>query len=162
MQPRTTLYSWNVYRFHHIADLQATSALELSLRTRFIELGIRFRKDKDSLRDLLQIAENNHLISVEDFPDFFIAAKRKAKDRHLFEQLHKMMIEGLQEMEVDESKIETRPEDFDRSFLSNQINGLVKTRNQFAHGTSGVNHPSLGVLNLTQEIINIIFSKRET
>lgn len=62
------IYAWYVYRFTSPAQAQAYATLELALRTRFKELGIKFNERRDGLSKLLKIAIKRGFIKDGGFP----------------------------------------------------------------------------------------------
>lgn len=62
------VYSWYVYRFTSPAQAQAYATLELALRTRFEELGIKFNKKRDGLSTLLKKAIKHGFLKDGGFP----------------------------------------------------------------------------------------------
>lgn len=153
------LYSWFVHRFHHVADLHALTTLELALKTRFDELEIEYWS-KANLWKYLSKAEKNGLITKEDVPGYYEYAKHKAKERHLYKNLQRMIEENLTELEYDESKVLLEEDDFNPNHLSDTFNSLYDLRNDFAHGTTALLTPNFGILNLTKSLINAIYKSR--
>lgn len=150
------LYSYFVYRFHHIADLQAIATLELALKTKFDELGIQYRSNC-GLGRLLEKAEENCLLVSEDIPGYRESALRKAKQRHFFYNIQKMYEENLEFMEIDESNITPAPEDYDIDYLKSTFENLREIRNIFAHGASALFFPNLNTLTLVRALINSLY-----
>lgn len=145
------LYSWFVYRFHHIADLQAIAALELALKTKFDELKIEYRPEAGLWK---------HLITIEDIPGYFELAKHKARQRHLKKNLRKVIEENLEELKFDESAVLPEEVDFDPNYLNDAFTNLRELRNEYAHGTTALLTPNFGILNLTKSLINAIYKLR--
>lgn len=150
------LYSYFVYRFHHIADLQAIATLELSLKTKLDELNIQYRPNC-GLAKLLDKAEENLLITTEDIPGYFESATRRAKQRHFYKMIQKMHEENLESLEIDESGIAPAPEDYDIDYLKTTFFNLREIRNIFAHGSTSILFPNLNILILTRSLINTLY-----
>lgn len=150
------LYSYFVYRFHHIADLQAIATLELALKTKFDELSIHYRSNC-GLGKLLDKAEENCLIRSEDIPGYYESALRKAKQRHFFYNIQKMHEENLETIEIDESNISPSPADYDLGYLKSTFENLREIRNIFAHGATALFFPNLNILILVRALINTLY-----
>lgn len=152
------LYSWFVHRFHHVADLHALTTLEFALKTRFDELNIEYWPQA-SLWKYLGKAGKYGIITAEDVPGYYEYAQHKAKQRTFQKILQRMIEEKLTELEYDYNDVSPESADFNPDHLSNTFNNLAETRNIFAHGTTSLFQPTFNVLELTQALINAIYSR---
>lgn len=152
------LYSWFVHRFHHIADLQAVATLELSLKTKFDELQIKYNP-RAGLSNHLEKAANHGLLTAEDIPGYFELAKYRAKERHFHKNIQKMIDENLKELEFDESKVIPESEDYDPNYLKDTLYNLKEIRNIFAHGTTALFFPNFHILDLIRALINALYKE---
>lgn len=155
------LYSYFVYRFHHVADLQAIASLELALKTKLDELNIQYWPTC-GLAKLLSKAQESGLIRVEDIPGYFESALRRAKQRHFFDTIQKMHDEGLEFLEVDESKVVPDLDDYDLNYLEKTFINLKEIRNIFAHGATTLFSPNLNILTLTKTLINTLYKPEQS
>jgi hypothetical protein len=63
------LYSWFIYRFQPVAELQSLSCLEFALRARLaveIRMG-KLKEKRPGMRRLMQYANENHLVNNDGF-----------------------------------------------------------------------------------------------
>ncbi|MEG3620115.1 hypothetical protein V5T82_16745 [Magnetovibrio sp. PR-2] len=127
------IYSWYVYRFTSPAQAQAYATLELALRTRFEELGIKFNKRRDGLSVLLQKAIKKGFLRDGGFPHL--------KHTPIADSLDPNGVEYCQML----PKI------------------ISTFRNSFAHGGTTLLNlpPSLMALQATSAIIHQIYSTTE-
>jgi len=155
------LYAWYVYRFFTVAEHQALTCLELSLREKLLgEVPKSYypRSEKPMLRTLLRYAIENKLIKNEGFSAWHEAAEKRAISRYNIEQIEKMSKEGLERIEVDYFNIAVLDEDKDFQYVDNLKAGLVNHRNAYAHGTTMLHNYSLGTFRVVTEIINQVYS----
>ncbi|MDH5571704.1 MAG: hypothetical protein OEY89_08065, partial [Gammaproteobacteria bacterium] len=158
------LYAWYVYRFFTVAEHQALTCLELSLREKLLDKVPKSyypRSEKPMLRTLLRYAIDNSLIRNEGFSEWHEAARKRAKYRYEIEQIKKMSDEGLESIEVDYSNIAVMDEDKNFQYVEDLKVGLIQHRNEYAHGSTMLHNYSLGTFRVVTEIINQVYSENK-
>src|SRR6267378_439361 len=140
------LYSWLVFEFHTIGELQAYASLELALRTRFPEAKQkRRRKGREimeplSLGPLLQMAVKEGVIIAEKLP-----AWERAKFASEWYQKEYNLQTGAQRTSAE--------------WLQLVIEHIPNFRNNLAHGNRRLYlEASLRQLETCSDLINQLFS----
>jgi len=121
------LYSWYVYRFVPVSELQATIALEYGLKV-FYEVEERNREKVPrkyrGLGNLLRAAVSDGRIRNEGFPIWHQIARGRARVRQLHEASEQMLELGLEQISYDDEDVETKEQDYDWDFAD----GLCESR----------------------------------
>ena len=144
------LYSWFVFEFHTIAELQAYASLELALRTRFPDAKQkRRRKEREvmeplPLGPLLQMAVKEGVIVAETLP-----AWERAKFVGEWYQKQYNMQPSVQQTSAE--------------WLQKMIEYIPNFRNTLAHGNPRLYlEASLRQLELCVDLINPLFPSPAT
>lgn len=154
------LYAWFVYRFHMAAEQYVCSTLELALRERLVEVLVIARDAKRSpgLSKMLKLARNSGLVNNERFIGREKWVMHRAHERFSHEEMLRMIHEGLDEMEIDNSNVQPAEEDINFDWLEHFIQHLPDQRNMHAHGTDALYPAVLWTFEIVSEIINQIFT----
>ncbi|MEX2163173.1 MAG: hypothetical protein WD823_02865 [Sulfuricaulis sp.] len=159
------LYSWFVYRFYPVAQHHAYTCLELALRERFeaemLLAGEQKREHGPGLRRLLTYAIAKGFLKNENFEVWRHRTRVNAKMRTMYEEIEEMSRLGLDQMELDESKVEIKDVDRNHDYLTILLETIPYLRNHYAHGSKSLHNQVLGTLQVVVEIINQIFPKKE-
>lgn len=128
------LYTWFAYGFFPVAELQALNALELALKERIGEDGLKALKKqlkktgkRLGLQAYIEHAAANKWIKNEDFQAYH------TKQELLLKMSEEMREEGLSSIEYDEDEIAV-PEENTTDFVGALINTVNWIRNTHAHG----------------------------
>lgn len=150
------LYTWFVYRFHQVTELQAYVTLEMALRTKFIS---QYPREKvPTLARLLKTAEEDRWINNERFPSLMFRAKRNAWDRKNFELARKHDFDLYPEMVCQEpTDIEIAQALAEIDIVGGIANTANKLRNNLAHGSTTLHPNSMSTLKIVSEVINQLF-----
>jgi len=156
------LYSWHVYRFYMVAEMQAYATLELGLRHRLPErLPPKYQRpkaDKPMLFGLLNYAIDNGLVRNEGFRRWHEANHQRAMERRSFERIQMMKDQNLDELTWDEDEpIAVTPEDQQWDLVEILRNGLPDARNEQAHGSTQLTRHVRGTIELVAEILNQVY-----
>ncbi len=156
------LYAWHVYRFYPVAESLALTTLEFGLRERLqgTQAPTSGQKSKrpPTLAPLLVEAVKLGLIRNEGFARWHNSGAQRAIERHRFENLQRMIDEGLSELEFDDADAVVSPEDLDWDLVAILLNTLHMHRNMHAHGSSHLTPAVLGTFELVAKILNQVFS----
>ena len=134
------LYTWFAYGLYPVAELQALNGLELALKTRIGDSGLKNLKKHQrkhskalGLQFYIEHAAANSWIRNEDFQAYHRAPYEQAKwDLHM-KKIREMEDKGLTIIDVDESEIVV-PEVNTTDFIAILIDTVNKIRNIHAHG----------------------------
>lgn len=155
------LYAWFVYRFYPIAEHHAYTCLELALRKRFeselLSSGEKKREFGPGLKRLLSYAVKNGYLKNENFQTWQCRTESNARQRTELEIFKEMDRLGLEEIILDESRIEIKDEDRNHDYLAIILETVPWMRNRYAHGASSLSSQVLGTIRLVSEIINQIY-----
>jgi hypothetical protein len=153
------LYSWFVYRFHMVAEQYVFSTLEMALRTRLEITGaIPVHEDRHlGLAKLLKTARQNGLIGNDRFRSRHAWAMRTARHRFALEEIDRMVRDGLDEIESDESQVQPTEQEMAFDWLDQFIFSVPKIRNIHAHGTSELYPTVLWTFEIVVELVNQLF-----
>lgn len=159
------LYSWHVYRFYMVAEMQAYATLELGLRYRLPErLPPKYQRpkaEKPMLFGLLNYAIDHGLVRNEGFRRWHEASHQRARERRSLERIQMMKDQGLDELEWDESEpIAVTPEDQKWDLLEILRKGLPDARNEQAHGSTQLTRHVRGTIELVAEILNQVYDTK--
>ena len=129
------LYTWFAYGFFPVAELQALNALELALKERIGEDGLKALKKqlkktgkRPGMQAYIEHAAASKWIKNEDFQ-----AYERAKNELLLEMNEKMGGKGLSSIEFDKNEIAV-PEKDTIDFVGVLIQTVNWIRNTHAHG----------------------------
>lgn len=156
------LYAWFVFRFYPVAEQQALASLEFALRERLTEF-VREHEEKHpkapvpSLRKLLRVAIDTGVLRNDAFPKRDQWALQRAKHRFLSQRMREMIAAGLDEMTVDDSKVQPDEEDLGHDWLGAFSDAIPDIRNNYAHGSSTLHHTVLHTFDLVSQMINQLF-----
>lgn len=151
-----SLYTWFVYRFHQVAELQAYVTLEMALKTKFKS---QYPDEKvPTLAKLLKTAEEDRWINNERFPSLMFRARRNAWSKknlalaqeHDFDSCPELVCQEPTEIEVAEALADL---DIVRGITST----ANKLRNNLAHGSTTLHPNSMSTLKIVSEVINQLF-----
>lgn len=160
------LYSWFVYRFYPVAQHHVYTCLELALRESFEEAmlatGEPKREHGPGLKRLLTYAIEKGFLKNENFEVWRHRTRVNAKMRTMYEEIEEMSRLDLDQMELDESKIEIKDVDRNHDYLTILLETIPYLRNHYAHGSKSLHNQVLGTIQIVAEIINQIFSKKES
>ena len=78
----------------------------------------------------------------------------RAKERHVIESIKEIQRLGLDQMEIDESRIEMAAQDHARDYLATLLESISFLRNHSAHGSTSLHNQVLGTFQVVSEIIN--------
>lgn len=146
------LYSWHVYRFIPVAELQAYRTVEMALRLRFAigpatesKRHKQKRKQPPKLSELLNRAVSEGLLRDEGF--------RQHRRIREWQQFYK---EEMQAAGLDGDPIEVRTD------LQTYVKALTDTiptlRNDLAHGSCTLHAGGLLTVEICCDLINQLFS----
>lgn len=160
------LYAWFVYRFYPVAKLHAYTCLELALRGRFEADAISARSQPDKrepgLWELLSYAVKFGYLKNENFSVWQHRTEMRARQRTETERNEEMLRLNLSEVIFDDEKYEVTEDDRNHDYLSSILNTTSKLRNEYAHGSTGLDNHAIGTIQLVAEIINQIFPKPQS
>lgn len=152
------LYAWHVYRFYTVAEQQAFATLEYALRLRLPEYVDQFKKENrgrgPTLRSLIKYAKESGILQNDLFPSKYRWATQIAKDRFSMEIHKKMISEGLDEIQYDDSHVSPTDEDLNHDWLSAFVEVIPNLRNDLAHGSSTLRPSVLHTFDVVSSIIN--------
>lgn len=157
------LYAWHVYRFYPVAEQQAFATLEYALRLRLPEYVDQFMKEnrgrEPTLRSLIKHAKEIDILKNNLFASKYRWATQIAKDR-FSSQIHaKMILEGLTEIEYDDSHVTPTEEDLNHDWLNSFIEVIPSLRNDLAHGSSTLRHSVVHTFDVVSSMINQLYTK---
>lgn len=156
------LYTWFVYDFYPVAELQALSALELALRERIGEEGLeKLKKQKKPLgmRTFIEHAVEKKWIKNEDFGAYYRAPMERAKKNYLIQKIEEMNAKGLDTIEIDYDEIQT-PVENTTDYLGVLMHTVHKIRNIHAHGETMLYPASVWMtFEICLDFINALFER---
>jgi hypothetical protein len=154
------LYSWFVYRFYPVAELQSLACLELALRERLkeeIRTG-KIKGKKPTLRPLLEYAVGHGIVKNEGFSAWRNRGEINSRSRVEMEKIREMAEKKLDKITWDESDIQITAEDLDWDYVKVIAKFLPVSRNEFAHGSTNLyGVAALQKVRIVCEIINQLF-----
>ena len=155
------LYAWFVFRFYPVSEQQALASLEFALRERFPDF-VKEQSGKGSLglRKLLKNAIRNKILKNELFSTRESWAWKRAETRHSFEMSQKMMAEGLDQIEWNDSDVVVTQEDLDNDWLKDFLEMIPKIRNRHAHGSDVLMPMVRHTFEVVSELINQLYPKK--
>src|SRR6267154_4993214 len=140
------LYSWFVYRFQSVGELQALASLEFALRQRCEREGVEVPQ---GLRKLLQHAIQARWVSSEQMSGY-----RESQDRR------RAFIESTSFPFV--GRQECIPQLDPDAYLEQLADALPRLRNEFAHGSGMLLGQGVQILRLCADFINQVFDSVES
>lgn len=150
------LYTWFVYRFHQVSELQAFVTLEMALRAKFT----RQYPDKKvpTLAILLQMSKDEKWIINERFPSLVSRAERHAWERKNFELADEHDFDTCPDMVCQEpTELEIAEALADLDIVRGITSTANKLRNNLAHGSTTLHPNSMSTLKIVSEVINQLF-----
>ena len=134
------LYTWFAYGFFPVAELQALNALELALKERIGEDGLKALKKqlkktgkRLGLQAYIEHAAASKWIKNEDFKAYHRAPYARARYELQLKKSEEMREKGLSSIEYNEEEIVV-PEENTTDFVGVLINTVNWIRNTHAHG----------------------------
>jgi hypothetical protein len=142
------LYSWYVYEFNPVAEMQAFSTTELALKLKIGKGTINTNK-LYGLKRLLNYAINQNWIVDEGFPQYW-----RIRDREIeaYKNWQEIMKETGEDFQIP--NIVHGPQDYTKLVLSS----FPSLRNEIAHGSTHLSPRGISTLELCRDIINQLFN----
>lgn len=145
------LYSWFVYRFQTVAELQAYATLELALGKRIEAEGLREIKN---LGPRLKFAREKEWLIADGIRIYRERAEQRK--RHVAEQ-DEFFKEFLQHEQNARGSISKTEEEHAADYLLNITDGIPRLRNSVAHGNPMLHGGSAVTLEICCDLINQLF-----
>lgn len=160
------LYTWFVYGFFPVAELYALNALELALKERIGEDGLKELKKKlrkigkrIGLQAYIEHAAANKWIKNEDFGAYHRAPIERARMDYLARKSEEMHAKGLDSIEINYDEIEVPPENT-TDYLRVLQHRVHKIRNIHAHGEVMLYPASVWMtFEICSDFINALFKE---
>ncbi|MBK1877970.1 hypothetical protein [Pelagicoccus mobilis] len=163
------LYAWFVYRFYPVAERQALSTLEMGLREKLDPLIPTYDKTKKqanyrnrfgdlTLAPLLRYVHDEKLVVNEDFELWWHRVKMNAKARRNRMHTEKLLNEEVDSIVFDDDDFTIEGQDKDYDYFGPLTKSLPRSRNTHSHGTSSIMPPGTIIFEITQTILNKIYS----
>lgn len=156
------LYTWFVYDFYPVGEMQALSALELALRERIGEENLEeLKKQKKPLgmRTFIEYAVENKWIKNEDFDAYHRAPMERAKKDYLLQKIGEMHAQGLDSIEIDYDEVQVPTENTTDS-LRILLGTVHKIRNIHAHGETMLYPAAVWMtFEICSDFINALFTR---
>lgn len=156
------LYTWFVYDFYPVAELQALSALELALRERIGDESIEILKKQKKplgMRTFIEHAVEKKWIKNEDFGAYHRAPMERAKKNYLIQKIEEMNARGLDTIEIDYDEIQT-PVENTTDYLGVLMHTVHKIRNIHAHGETMLYPAAVWMtFEICSDFINALFKE---
>lgn len=130
------LYTWFAYDFFPVAELQALSVLELALRERIGEEGLKkLKKQKRplGLRTFIEHAAESKWVRNEDFSAYHRAPMARAKMEYDIRKIEEMNAKGMDTIEINYDEIEV-PAENTTDYIGILLDTVHEIRNIHAHG----------------------------
>ncbi len=158
------LYAWFVFRFYPVAEQQAFSCLEFSLRERQPEFVKEYverhhRNFEPGLHALLRNAIEEGLVENAAFRSRERWALGRAIARLRYEMMDKMTTEGLNEMSFDYENVSATIDDLNHDWLSDFLETIPELRNEYAHGSGMLYHTVLHTFEVVSELVNQLYPR---
>lgn len=156
------LYTWFVYGFYPVAELQALSALELALRERIGEEGLKkLKKQKKQLgmRTFIEHAVENKWIKNQDFSAYHRAPMERARMDYLTRKTEEMHAKGLDSIEINYDEIQV-PAKNTTDYLGILLDTVHEIRNIHAHGETMLYPASVWMtFEICSDLINALYAR---
>lgn len=157
------LYTWFVYDFYPVSELQALSVLELALRNRIGDEALKtLRKQGKQLGmyTFIDYAVKSKWIKNEDFSGYHRAPIERARMDYLMRKSEEMRTKGLDSIGLDFDEIEV-PLTNTTDFLATLLKTVHRIRNLHAHGETMLYPASVWTtFEMCMEFINALFVGR--
>lgn len=158
------LYTWFVYGFYPVAELQALSVLELALRERIGEEGLKkLKKQKRplGLRTFIEHAAESKWIRNEDFSAYHRAPMERAKMEYDIRKTEEMNAKGMDAIEISYDEIEV-PTENTTDYIAILLDTVHEIRNIHAHGETMLYPASVWMtFEICSEFINALFRNHD-
>ncbi|MHB8742206.1 MAG: hypothetical protein ACYC9L_03695 [Sulfuricaulis sp.] len=158
------LYTWFAYGFFPVAELQALSALELALRERIGEEGLKKLKKQKmplGLRTFIEHAAENKWIRNEDFSAYHRAPMARAKMEYDIRKIEEMNAKGMDTIEINYDEIEV-PAENTTDYIGILLDTVHEIRNIHAHGETMLYPASVWrTFEICSEFINALFREHD-
>lgn len=157
------LYTWFAYDFYPVAELQALSTLELALRDRIGEEGLKtLKKQRKQLGmyTFVEYAVDNKWIRNEDFSAYHRAPMERARMDYVIRKTEEMREKGLDSIGIDYDEIQV-PEKNTTDYLGILLSTVNRIRNVHAHGETMLYPASVWqTFEVSSEFINALFGEQ--
>ncbi len=158
------LYAWYTYGLYPVAELQALSALELALKEKIGEDGLRaLKKDlrkvgkRLGLQSYIEHAAAQKWIQNDDFSAYHRAPLEKARRNYCVQKIEEMRAKGLDSIELDYGEVQV-PSENTTDYIKILINAVHKIRNNHAHGEMALYPASVWqTFEICADFINALF-----
>lgn len=157
------LYTWFVYDFYSVAELQALSALELALRERIGEEVLKTleQRRKFGMRAFIEYAVKSKWIKNEDFSGYHRAPMERARMDYLIRKSEEMRAKDLDSIEINFDEIEV-PAENTTDYLGILLDTVHEIRNIHAHGEIMLYPASVWTtFEICADFINSLFKERQ-
>lgn len=148
------LYSWFVYRFQTVAELQAYATLELALGKRLEQEGLG---QIQNLAPRLNLAVQKGWLQADGVR---IYRQRSESRKRYAEEQDKFFREFLKHEEVWQNPDPRTEEQHAADYLQNLVGGIPKLRNSVAHGNPMLHGGSALTLEICRDLINQLFPEK--
>jgi hypothetical protein len=149
------VYAWYSYRFLMVAEQHVLATLEMATRTR-LEIWSAAKPPR-GLSKLLHAARHAGFISNERFSAKDRWAVERARSRHDYAEIERMIRDGLDEAIIDHTRVVASEEDLSYDWLGNFIQTLPGVRNMYAHGSSELYSAIGRTFEVAVELINQLY-----
>ncbi|HBX37875.1 MAG TPA: hypothetical protein DEG76_11540 [Pseudohongiella sp.] len=157
-----SLYAWFVYRFHQVSEMVAYSALEMALKSRYLEKNPDCdpKSTPRGLKKLLKYAQTEKWIENSKFSFGRALARRRILDRQRDEIIQSGILkspgDSIEMTEPAEADIDVELHKID--IVAGIVERQANIRNDLAHGSTRLDHSSVSRLSKVAEIINQVYS----
>jgi hypothetical protein len=156
------LYTWFAYGLFPVAELQALNTLELALRERIGEEGLRkLKKQKKllGLRTFIEHAVENKWLKNEDFGAYHRAPLEQARMDYLIRKTEEMRAKGLDSIEINYDEIQVSAENT-TDYLGILLDTVHEIRNIHAHGETMLYPASVWMtFEICSDFINALYAR---
>ena len=108
----------------------------------------------------MSFAADKELVRNKEFRVWWSQSKFKAEQEYIYRQAEELNASSESSQELDLDAVTAH----DLSIPYNHVKHLAETtpnvRNEFAHGTSMVNFPSIGRLEMVSEYVNALYREK--
>jgi hypothetical protein len=171
------VYAWFEYRFYNVAEVQALMALEFGLKERVGEQGLKdYIKDRkrqhlaatgkklglsSGMKTLIEYCRDYDLVRNEQFTAWHVQPQKQAEHAMRMEAFERMQAEGLEEIELDFSKVSVPEPSDEYDHIEHLVKYVNKIRNNYAHGSSTLHPNVLGTFEMVSEFLNSVYAKAQ-
>lgn len=161
------LYTWFAYGLFPVAELQVLNALELALKERIGEGGLKVLKKQMKktgkrlgLQSYIEHAAARKWIKNEDFHAYHRAPYEQAKYNYVLEKTAEMTAKGLNSIELDYDEVEV-PTENTTDFLGILVGTVHNIRNIHAHGEAMLYPASVWrTFEICTDFVNALFREQ--